>query len=643
MNRWIAALPLALGCFACSRDTSHDLDPGSRNDTARERLAAADFAGARDEYRAVLDADPNNAEASFGWAFTDLMLLPDAAPVKQVLDRCGQPGFEVGTKIFGPNGVLAQEEAALAGSANLSAHARDNATAGATDLRFAPDGIRSQVYESTDVNGVTRRHLYVSLRERSQDPRWFTIQLNVDDVEQNDTDTTPLADGVRVALTDIDGYVDLYLPNDFGGYYSNVLGGTLIFHRAGTRPGDTLQIELENVVLPAICPEPTCDRRYEISGTIDDTVSARIEFDEDDVPFGTLDDDAGPPQRDALIVAIDLCARPLSTAYLADQLQQVGDLMQADSAALQAVINSADAASFQFTLPKALLHSRVDMTINLSDVLALKSMVDGASALADLAAQYTYLQGDLHDLITDHDIWVDGDFGPETRLQRGMAPAALAMALDVAYLERDPSFNLDTFRTRLQASLSAAAGALRNRASQRGIFNFQAPASKRLADEMADGLDAIRTSIDGTDVVALPSAPLYGFALGRFFANPLDQSRLEELSGINPLWQRRAGDPSASTAAGRNDSLAFTWGEALAEGTSDQLIAWTGGVLALPRDRSNEACGAGCGDGYVCGGADTCQAVLPYLATELAWETAQVDVWPVFVDPQVRDAFAFGF
>jgi hypothetical protein len=640
-----------LALTACTHDLTEEL-PDERNSEAKTLLAASDFAGARDEYQAVLDSNPSNMEAAFGWALADLLLLLDSQPVNAFLDTCNQPHFMIARDVFGPNGVLAQAEAANAGNPRLTIHHRDRPEGGATDLRFAPEAVKSEL-QDWQSSGSTRHTIYVSVRERTgSSPRWLSFSVNVDDVIEGDQDITPLRSGLAVDVARMDGWISVFSSSELEG--GDIFGsqaqqsGRIVFEQIGTQPGDRLVARFERVIVPTYCSTSGCGAFYEIEGSIDDTLSAPVRIDQSQVPFGELEEDPGPPYRDELIVALDRCS-PLTTEEIGRRIEEVGDLLARESMVLEIVTRASGAASFTYTIPKKLLHAREDLPISIVDARALKAAIDLASAFVELAAQYQYLQGTIQELIDERDVWIDDLSRPDPpmpveRRERSFTPASLAMALDAAFLVKDDAFELGTFRSRLDEGLAETAAALKEPKTQPGIFDFQALPVRRLSNDIAAGLEAVRASITSASPVSLPSAPLYQFHLKAFFDAPLDQDRLEVLSGLSSLWSVTRGDPNASYAYERNDHLEFEWAERIGEQGAATMAAWTGDAFAFPADKTAISCGdaSACGEGYDCV-SSRCESKIPYLATSAAWDGSARDEWPVFVNPIVRDALDFGF
>ncbi len=108
---------LALLPLACSHDLSALFGPETKDREARSHLEAANMGAARGAYELVLRDYPSDVEALFGAALTDLMMLPESTPVRELLAACHQPPPDLAAQIFGANGIISQSVASGEGSA----------------------------------------------------------------------------------------------------------------------------------------------------------------------------------------------------------------------------------------------------------------------------------------------------------------------------------------------------------------------------------------------------------------------------------------------------------------------------------------------------------------------------------------------
>lgn len=624
---------LALG--ACTHDLtpSEELKDQNGNDSARGHLSAVDFAAARAEYQDVLARSPSNVEANIGWVIADLLLLPDSAPVSELLRQCNESALTVADDIFGRDGILARAEASRQfTSSNVTLHYATSPNASYSNLNLAPVAIRSQL-----LSWSSGRELYLSVREREPDPSSIYVSLNPDDVDSA-PGVQPLVDGTVIDLSRFDGYVgaDHALESEIE-YGSDVpASGTITFVRAGQRAGDTIEVRFDDVVLPGYCPSAPCEAVYRIDGTFVDTISIPTGLDPSRIPFADLQDDPGPPRRDADVVLFDRCD-DIDRAFLAQRAKEIGDLLANQSAHLAVALATPNAANVRYTIPKGLLHVDADLPLDITDIYLLKGALDLASAVIELAAQYKVAEGRVQDMIADYCKWADedGDEVPECVDVRAFSPAALAMNFDMNLLDRVPAFDLSRVQQRLTAGLTATASALRENNTTPGIYDFQAPRVASHFMEVADALIAARDSITASAPVPLPSEPAIAVHLGSYFANPLDRARVLSLTGLSSLVVFEAGNSSSPDWYERNDRwyLNLEFAE-----DGDALLNALGGLVTVPPNNPAACSGTSCGAGYRCNEVNICERAQPRFSTAAAWEHAlsSDDDWPVWVSDVLR-------
>lgn len=649
-----------LGLLAVASCTHHlgnplELETEKGNLDAHLSLQAADFESAREKYAAVLEADPRNAEAAFGYAISDLLTLPTWRPIKDILDRCNQPTFNIAREVFGPNGVLAREAAAASGTAEVAIHFFPSSGSGGARIDFEPTSVKSEIRLERQNEGEVRV-LNIQLYDaRSQDGAVLSLSLNPDDLTKNDgTTVVAFAPEVSVPLDQLDGTLSIFDPARLQGastwdFSSAPLGGILKVEQAGRLPGQTIRISLENMTLPATCLDGPCTAVYGISGTIEDTLSERVDFDPASIPFGDVRSDAGPPRRSEVVVALEQCS-PIDTSFITARLRDTGDLLAANAEKLSIVAETDP--SFTFEIPKELLHARRDLLLNVTDAKVLLAAVQTAAAMIELLGQWRYAEGTLQDLVRNLVIWEDplGLIEPEQVELRDFDPVVVVDNLARTLLVRAPELDLGMMKLRLDRGLSAFAAAVDDPAPpSAGVFDFSVPATRRLFQELSGGLGALRVSLDAPSPVEWPEAALFRFQLRRIIDDPLDRDRILAATRLPALLRLEAGDASASNAADRNDRIVWEpeafLGEmaAMFDGRGEDpavIEAWLGGAIDLPADLRDRACtrNSDCGDGYTCAG-ERCEYDLPWAWTPSAWDQASRDEWPVFINPGVRDAF----
>ncbi len=632
-QRLLLITALALG--ACTHDLtpSEELKNDNGNNSARGHLSATDFASARSEYQGVLTRSPNNVEANIGWVIADLLLLPDSAPVTELLRQCNESGFDVAADIFGRDGVLARAEASRGfTSSDVTLHYAASAGATYTNLELAPVAIRSQL-----LNWSSGRELYLSISEREPDPSSIYVSLNPDDVDVA-AGVQPLVDGTVIDLATFDGYAGAHhaVGSDIQYGSDAQASGTITFVRAGQRAGDTIEVRFDEVVLPGYCASTPCDAVYRINGTFVDTISVPTGLDPSRIPFADLADDPGPPRRSADVVLFDRCD-DIDRAFLAKRATEIGDLLAEQSAHLGRALANPDPSEVRFTIPKGLLHVDTDLPLDITDIYLLKGALDIASAAIEIAAQYKVAEGRVQDMIADYCKWADedGNSVPECVDTRGFSPAALAMNFEMNLLDRAPAFDLTRAQQRLSDGLVATASALRQSNSTPGLFDFQAPAVSAHFTELGNAIAAAQASITASAPVSLPSAPGIRVHLGSYFTNPLDRARLLSLTGLSSLIVFEPGDSTSPDWYERNDRWYLNL-ESFE--TGDDVLAALGGLVTVPPENPVACSGTSCGEGYRCNEGSVCERAAPRFATGEAWESvlASGDEWPAFVSEVLR-------
>lgn len=629
------AFVLALLPLACSHDLSALFGPEVKNREAHALLEAADMRGARAAYELVLRDYPSDGEALFGAALTDLMLLPESAPVSELLAICHQSPPDLAAQLFGANGIISQSVASGEGNAQVAIHYFPGQGGGASDLDFAPSRVLTQTFLPTEAS--PRHEVFLTVRERDvPNPRWLYLQFNPDDLEKGDETITEYRDGAEVAIERLDGAIQVIDFQSFGRVSGEPQSpsGRLRFVRAGKKAGEPIEVDFLDVRIPAACGGSCGPDVYGISGSVVDVISPPLEFDTSRIPFATVQADSSSPRREEMIVALDNCSA-FDDRFVATRVRSLADLVVKDADRLGAILSSRGASSFSFALPAKLFRAKADLPINLSDVRTLRGALLVLAAAAGIAAEYQYLNGDLTAEVEQYQWWENGE--TTTRLRRGFFPAALAMHLELGFLVKPQGFDLSLPRQRLKEGLLELAAALVQPEQKPGLLTLHAAASGRLIEDLSTFFDVLGRSIDSAEPLTFPKDPLYQAHLARFFDDPLDADRIRQLTGLVRLWDTKEGTPDGMPESRRNPSLVFK--------LVDQLSAvgqWSNGMLRYPPVRTTNACSAVelCDAGYQCAGT-ICELSPPWFASSAAWQSATTHDWPAFVGAALRDAIAF--
>ena len=600
----------------CAAEASHKGD---------RKLAAGRLHEARSAYDDALRCVPNHARAALGSAVIDVLLLPDSAPVAGLLDTCNQPRFDIEHNVFGPDGLLVQEARAQKGEGDLRVYFRPYAGAAFVDTGFeletarsiSSDGIQITLGDS-DVNG---------------DPAYVYIDLTPDDLYSGDDVIDSLSDGTEIDVKRIGSSVMPRFEERFG---VQGLSGSLRFH-GGTRIGDAFTIEFIDVTVSA-CESANswwseCHGEFRLVGSLRDTVSSPPQVEPESWPMGEGADD-GPPFASALIVAIERCGPVLTTDLLTSTASAIAERLDATTRKLDVgLAQGPEQASF--VLPRTVLRSKTDLQLNGADLLALRALTRGASALLRLSSLYRYLDVPLSSLTSVSDRCYD-DASLFFRPERTLINAQMADHLSRVFLTRVLEPDLDRIRGDFESALSDAIASLRHRPSAPGVLAFQSPRAASLSNDIAGKLESLRSSLGSDMPVPIAGNPLYFVHLKTFFEDPVDREHLLSASGADKLVTLRKGDPSAPVCDLADDSLELVMPAA------SEVNRWSKGALAFPADLGDLPCSSttSCPSGYECIGSETdegrCRAPAFSLFDVTAENTAMRTGWPAFLNPDIQ-------
>lgn len=642
MKKTTALLAALLTTVACSHKLEEPEDRADRHIAEGDaQLAASQLTAARDSYNAALKLDPGNLHANFGSAIIDLLLLPDSKPVTDLLATCDQPAFDVEHKIFGPDGLLAQDEAIRQGSGSVTVLYRSSASGAFVDAAFTADHYRTLRTESTNDKGELPTH-YLQTRLSdvqvgdSGNPGSIDFSVNVDDIYGNDNDATPLTDGTVIEVSRMAGSLYVWLDNNYWSPSGNT-SGTITFH-GGTQVGDSMTLELSNVTLEACRWEEVnpgefhsvCGGQFRLSGAVSDTVSKDLALRAEDLPFGKVKEEEGPPHKEWIVSALDTCGPDFSTDLVGGKANDLAGVLAPITAKLVRA-SAGGVTDFNFVLPKSLLHTDNDIPLNGTDLLALRTLTQAASTLLRLVGNYRYVDGPLVTLLGQFTYWFQGEGSPASRQERGFLISPLADNLAATFLARALGFDVGPVQTVLDGALADFAAALRNHPTKPGILDFQRTHASAWSNQVADLVEAVRSSIGSPSPVAIPRNPLYAVHLKTYFDNPLDRDRILTLSGLTRLFTAKLGNPSATDAYERNDQL-----EMAGPKKPQDVETWSGGLVHVPADMSGTSCttAAQCPASYTC--ETTCKEPALVLVEESANREAFDGDWPAFVSPNVH-------
>lgn len=550
--------------------------PVTETSEADVLLSRGEVAAARAAYRAVLQQDAESARAHLGFALGSLLLLPDAAPVRSVLVRCGLPPLD---------------PAALYGSAGfLDLLARDRGGESDLQLDFGPSRSRS-VAESVQARASAARvTLKVEDRDHIDGP--WQLEIEIDLAAAGDAFRSGgvlAADGFpgRVRLTGPNGRYQLQRP----------ASGQLQIESAGRAAGQ--ELALRPVGLTLINSSAGSVR---IDGAIRDVIAASP------VPphalFDTADD-VGPPYRRAAAVLLDNCSDALTGPFLFEQAQALLDELATIETSLVAVLArvvasdpieaQAAIAALQQAVPGFLLRQADDLSLNPRDLRLLIAAIDGLRMVADLAVPYRFLGHDatgvalpLADFLAEQTLaYTAADGAIATRAER-----ALSMALLASDLSRNLFAPVDSGtdlvaalvgpRQALDSVLAEAIDALSQPANGPGVFDLDNPLVAPFVDALASALAKLRETLPaGAVPVAVPGNPGYSFVARLFFEQPPTHESLAAQVPGGEICVAEPGVADAATAVERNPRLA------LASAAVPALLAT---LLQQPPDRASIGC-----------------------------------------------------
>jgi len=566
-----------------SSGTISGVAPVTETSEADVLFSRGDVAAARAAYRAVLQQDSDSARAHLGFALGSLLLLPDAAPARSVLVRCGLPPLEPAA-LYGANGFL-------------DLLARDRAGESDLQLEFGPSSspsVGESVVARASASMVT---LQVEDRDHLDGP--WQLEVAIDLAAAGDAYRAGgvlAGDGFpgHVLLTGPSGRYQLQRPS----------GGQLQVVSAGRALGQEIALRAVGLTLAN-----GTSGSVRLDGTMRDVIGAPPV-----PPHALFDsvDDPGPPYRRATAVLLDNCSDALTGPFLFEQARAMLDELSAIETSLVAVLAKvvasdvveaqAATAALQQAVPSFLLRQPDDLQLNPRDLRLLIAAIDGLRVASDLATPYRFLGHDeagvarpLADFLAEQTLaYTAADGSIATRAERALSMAVLAADLSRNLLVpvdagADLVAALSAPRLALDSVLAEAIDALSQPANGPGVFDLDSPLVAPFVDALAGALAKFRETLPASAVpVAVPGNPGYSFVASLFFDQPPTNAALTaQLSG-GALCVAEPGSADAASAAERNPQLT------LASAARPLLLAT---LVQLPPDRSS----IGCVDDATCG------------------------------------------
>jgi hypothetical protein len=507
---------------------------------ADDLLRQSDVVKARDAYRSLTQAAPQDAHVAFGAALTSLILLPDAQAVTEFLDKCGQPHVNV-AQFFGSSGLLAKYRDERQGSGTVTVGTSSSPSGPFTNVALA--GVPSRTTTEGSGTGYGNRTLDVSVKDIGYAGGRGTATL---DLSMYPGTAAPLHDGVELNAANMTGgYLYLDLPSVDGkdSVSYSPTSGTILFEKVGTgQTGDVVSVTFKNIVLtgyPDSCSFPCAPQYARIDGKVSDVISSRSKA---TLPFAGVSYDDGPPARTGLIVALDRCPG-LSAEYLRGQVQKLVPELEAIANDLQVVTQSASSDAFQFTVPGGLLFVDGDIPVNIADVRILKAGVEAALAGISGATQYKTSSKTFAELM--------GTFQSFGLTQRGFMASLLRDDLNAYFLARADGFDLTAMRTWLTKALDDLSDAVTIPPKAAGLTDFQSPAVQDLKADVARQLAFAKKTLTTAGRLPLEHSPGYEMCLKSLFDDPIDFAKLHAAPHTSGIFSVQPGDPNYGT----NDEL----------------------------------------------------------------------------------------
>lgn len=470
-----------------------------------DHLRVNDFASANTLFANCLLQDEDDLVSRMGRALTGMVLLYDSEPVREVLTACDQ-NPELYGPLFGPGGLIPANEAAIQGTAALTAERIiDGVTTPSSFLETV-----EYVWTDDDGQSITLadsylQHEHLAVRMSSTDG------LSVGDVITIDDGANHLTIGVPCDLDPT--ACDVESPSQ--------PTGTVTVVEVPAQNGD-LVVDID-LYAPMPCDACTTSTMH-VTGRVTDDVSdfeavARALPFVDALDSGRCSTSEHCDYRTSFITALaDVC--PAGTATIGTtNARLAGELFASFADDFELV--GAD-PSFTMTWPSGgLFFVESDLQFNQADVLMLAGLARGMAGSIALASSYdvieadatfgsrgeTYTAPDFQETCGTDDYW-------------GVSVAALAADLDanLGAIRTDADFA--QAQTQLLSAFTDFAAGVSATPEGTGLLDFSESAA--WSAMLASDLDVVVASLEGTDGT-LATADQYSITLSAFFADPTDR------------------------------------------------------------------------------------------------------------------------
>ncbi|MEM6730996.1 MAG: hypothetical protein AAF658_05545, partial [Myxococcota bacterium] len=516
------AVPFIAACDSSS-DESTTAPPGgtadpTRLDDAAEALGDGDIQEAQTIYENQVSSAPNDAEALFGSVLTGLLLLPESAPVDDLLASCGVAPIDLDDLVFGASGALGWERASRDGTANLAISVDSQSvpvspiavrtsieSVAFSDPSFLLEVILNDPYDS----GGRGEQLRLSLSGPASG--W------VGDLELNSTNaqSSPLQFSASLDRTDPNGTGTFIFASSFG-----LESGTITLTSPPPAVGNTFTLTFTNVVFDLLDDSFST---LTLNGSVTDSVDGPLVFARNRVPvfrenFTAVEDSADGDS--ALVDALDRCGPAVDEVRVLDALDGLADEIAVLRQRLDRIVAN-DGDGFRFTIPAETLANPDPVTIGVVSLRALRASLRVYEALSDAVGQDHFFQAGLETML-------DGT-GASRTLNRSAAVAELNTSF--AAVDQAPMWD-PALTDGLTAAVDDAKAAWA--ANPTGVAINPGNGSVAGRVEVDAALDTVRSSLTGE--ATLTETPEYRIHPSRVLQDPPTREDMRAQAGNGDIW-----------------------------------------------------------------------------------------------------------